>query len=1372
MTVRVRCPNAACGRTADVPEEYRGSTLRCQHCGHRFVFSADVEAGAASPTAPAFPSQIGRFQIRSRLGGGAFGTVYRAFDPALERDVAVKVPRDGTLDSPAAVQCFLREGKAAAQLHHPHIVPVYEAGQDGSHPFLVSAFIEGRTLAQAIDAGPFDCRRAAGIVRDLAEALEHAHGQGIVHRDVKSANVLLDDAGHAYLADFGLAHLREQASRLTRRGAVLGTPAYLAPEQARGWTGQALPASDQYSLGVVLYELLCGRTPFAGPPDVVLYNAVHHEPPPPRSVRPEVPAELERICLKALAKKPERRHASCQELADELRRWLAGEPIRTPPEPAPEVRHGWRKHLAVVACAVTAVGLPVIGLALVSSRWGLTETPAAIRERAEADYQAGQFAKAAKGYSHLCSAYPGSPEADDDAAKLELSTFRSQAESAGLQAEAAPDLADRILNDDRPEPWKSKQRELAKDYGLALKKLIEKVADDLKGRKEVGNGQDLLKRARETLAVIPSRLPGALSEQQQSSLNDTLQQAADHLVVRLDHHRALADLKKLAEHPSGRAVKEAAALVARQARQEPGFDQGGEMTDLRKQLQDGHLRSIVYTQATPPPGAGHGEDQVPSLLVAQRIDVGADPGGRDDGSVVFALARGVLYALSQKTGRIVWAMRVGIDFTTLPVRVPASGARPEMVLVPSTDTETLLALNVATGDQLWKYRLGAPCVGQPLIDDQRAYLPTYDGKVHEIELVGGKPLGWFDLGKGTRLTVGGARQEDTNLLYFPADEHCVYVLDVANHRCQTILYTQHLAGTLRSEPILATTPGGAAEGYLILCLADGFQNTTLRVFGLPIDSPNKPPLRLNPEPRLPGWPWFGPFQDPEKLVLATDAGEVGVFGIRQPGNIDNALFPWLPKEFRVAPGPGSRPGRAQVVHAQEDDIWVIVHGALHRLKLGLDPGEGRQLLHVWRHLLPVGSPLHRSQVDRGRETLFVVTQSLTRQQCLATAVDAETGQVRWQRQLGLVCRGQPVVLGEQVLALDQAGGVFAFSPAGHPPPKNPDEAQWGVGGQPVARPLAFEDNPAFPSALYPAGDGATAYQVALSARGDEMLVRRFGLNAKGDGIDLKDEKSFSLAYPPAGLPAVGPDELLLPLEDGALYGVRLPAGTPDMSTPAWRAGRPQAGMRCQLAWVTAGQFLTSDGSRGLTLWKRDPRGWQASRANPDIEDPTAKLPARVVAPPAILPPLAGKIQVCVADADGGLSLLAGDDLAPVRRWNRLGKLSAGPFVYGSRVGCVVDRSLVWIDPTQDEPSWKYPAQEEIVGRPQLLDGMLVVADRSGRFVGLDTKTGKEAGKGYTVKASTAPAAGVAPFGKDRAFAPLTDGTVMLLPSDHLRPEGK
>jgi serine/threonine protein kinase len=165
------------------------------------------------------------------------------------------------------------------------------------------------------------------VVRDLAEALAYAHGLGIVHRDVKPANIMLDERAQPHLMDFGLAH-RHDAAQLTHEGAILGTPAYMAPEQAQGQTGEPLPASDQYSLGVVLYELLCGQRPFSGPPEVVLYNAIHTEPPAPRTHRPNLPRDLETVCLKAMAKPPHDRYSTCQELADDLRRWLEGDAVR------------------------------------------------------------------------------------------------------------------------------------------------------------------------------------------------------------------------------------------------------------------------------------------------------------------------------------------------------------------------------------------------------------------------------------------------------------------------------------------------------------------------------------------------------------------------------------------------------------------------------------------------------------------------------------------------------------------------------------------------------------------------------------------------------------------------------------------------------------------------------------------------------------------------------------------------------------------------------------------------------------------------------------------------------------------------------------
>jgi WD40 repeat protein len=330
---------------------------------------------------------VGRFRIRTRLGAGSFGVVYLAYDPQLDRDVALKMPLPGTLDDPQRVERFLREARAAAQLRHPHIVPVYEAGGQPPDCYIASQFIPGRPLAAALAEGPLDCGQAARVVRELAEALAYAHGLGIVHRDVKPANVMLDGQGRAHLMDFGLAHRRDSGDKLTQEGALLGTPAYMAPEQVAGPAPSAAPAGDQYSLGVVLYELLCGQTPFDGPPEVVLFNAVHTEPPPPRRVKPQVPRDLETVCLKALAKEPARRYADCQALADDLRRWLEGEPIRARRLGLLERGRRWCRRNPAVAALTAAVATTLVLGTVVASYFAVQAWAAKVKAE-ESEQQA------------------------------------------------------------------------------------------------------------------------------------------------------------------------------------------------------------------------------------------------------------------------------------------------------------------------------------------------------------------------------------------------------------------------------------------------------------------------------------------------------------------------------------------------------------------------------------------------------------------------------------------------------------------------------------------------------------------------------------------------------------------------------------------------------------------------------------------------------------------------------------------------------------------------------------------------------------------------------------------------------------------------
>ena len=313
-------------------EPFVSDSRSLSRCSTAVKSSISMAASARSGMAVTNTDQIlaksgmlGRFRIVEMLGEGQHATVYRAYDPVLERDVALKVPRQGVIKTAKGLERFLGEAKALARLRHPQIVPVYEAGCAGDRHYMAMALIEGCSLAQRMAECPFELHRAAEIVAELAEALAYAHSQGVVHRDVKPANIRLDAQGAVYLMDFGIAYRPDSGEIPLPPGVILGTPAYVAPEQAQGGQTDVLPASDQYSLGAVFYELLSGQPPFCGPPSYVIFHTIHHDPPPLHTVAPKVPRALAAICQKALAKRPEHRYASCEDFAKDLRCWLRGE---------------------------------------------------------------------------------------------------------------------------------------------------------------------------------------------------------------------------------------------------------------------------------------------------------------------------------------------------------------------------------------------------------------------------------------------------------------------------------------------------------------------------------------------------------------------------------------------------------------------------------------------------------------------------------------------------------------------------------------------------------------------------------------------------------------------------------------------------------------------------------------------------------------------------------------------------------------------------------------------------------------------------------------------------------------------------------------
>jgi outer membrane protein assembly factor BamB len=910
--------------------------------------------------------------------------------------------------------------------------------------------------------------------------------------------------------------------------------------------------------------------------------------------------------------------------------------------------------------------------------------------------------------------------------------------------------------------------ERLKDFNDDLRDVLARIADDQvkaatvkADAKEFDAANDLKQKADKTkdlFGLVGAAVPDEL-EKKYASLNEKLGEGRRFKDF-------LAKITKDLEKPTPAVVTK-----AKDEAKAAGYQLKPELITLFDAAEQAIRARVVFTSLEKP-GVPPPAPELSSIIIGPNTDpIPANP------SVVFAVARGVLYALAEGKGQIVWAARVGIDTASLPVRVPRTGNIPAMVLVPSADGLALTAREALTGKPRWYQRLPAPLRGQPLLYEGRIIAPLADesGTVMVIDAFKGDQFGSIPLGQ--KIGAGAALQPGSSRVFIPAETQNVFVLDASPPatgdnpvllKLVDIIGTGHGPGSLRSEPVVVggidpATGQLQGAGYLIMTLSDGLNEMKLRSYEFSPRQDGKLDRGSEHEFKLPGWSWFAPVCDEERVAVVTDAGTLAVLGINQHENKDDGLFPLVvnqPKD-RLAGA-----GRGQIVHAEEQGFWYLVNGELNFMVKGFHLKEGLKLAPGWKSPVKLGTPLHASQVSTDRSTLYVVTQTSAPPSWQITAVNAKSGAIVWQRPLGLAIQGDPIQLGEQVCAIDQGAGVYAVDLKKPSDPAGPEAALAGkvlarqrtdVVGEPY---LLKHPNGQMAFVVFATGDGRQLNVIVTQPAGASAPV------------------TVALAAPLAGAPVLTADNtLIMALTDGNLHRWNIQAKAAEPG-PNWRGPRLGDAARAFLTLLPGDGLLVSDGARSLTYYQ-----WPAKAGDAQLKQPSIQLGDRIISAPLVVPAKEGGVRVAVADAAGRLTMLEGDPLAVTQRWdmrslrkNRANAITAGPFLVGekeqTRLLVVADRNtVVCLNPDDRVESWTYRTKGDGVPlAPRLLGDAVIIADVAGRYEALSFGDGTSLG---TFPALTtlpaAPAAAPLPMA-DKLFAPLTDGTVLLIPSADLTPK--
>ncbi len=1102
------------------------------------------------------------------------------------------------------------------------------------------------------------------------------------------------------------------------------------------------------------------------------------------------------------------------------RKGAAAEPDE-PLDLLPVRRRKKRKNsLAPLVLAVMGVlTFAILGVAVVYIFIIKEKTEETLAKQAKEQYEKGTYSEAAKSYEKLVQEHSGSKDIErykffsdlsstqvavrsvtnrenyDAAVKRLNEFFTAQKESTFAKPASKENFAHDIL--DAGKKLGEDIAAHAEDRVKAYQADRSTKADELKrADKAVADGRDLVTK------LDPFRGPDDPPLDKLKAALDKVEKDVKRERARTD---AIASARTRLESPTDAAIQQVEGDLAG-----AGLSDDPEVQQLIVTAK-AKLRDLVKydpdaagPQPAPPTVAA-------SLLFVTPIGKPKPPPAAAPGAgppaVFLCVARGILYALDEITGDLIWAARVGPDVTDPPpvVRVTLPSGPTEVAVVTSNvgNAPALAGHDLRTGRVLWYQPLttrarpedapvSAPAAGPAIVAGTRAFVPLRDplGSVVEFDLLSGARIGRIRLGQPIA-DRGAVLRPGTNLLYVAADARRLYIIDAGgkdddgnriNPRCAQVIATGHLSGTLRVPPLFIGPEGTEpADRWMVLAQADGTARTLLRAFRVepvppaPAEGANVPETPAAQTVALPvdGWVTFPPVCDGERLAVASDTGQFKLFGVNQQGNADKTLFPF--------PAPGGPPLLSDktipglvIPTAEESTYWVLVGGQLQRARLTIGPSKGQSVVFGGPPL-PVGEPVHAGQVNAGKTVACVVVRSLNSSGVRAVAVDMASGEVRWHRQLGIVPAklsadqlAPPIAQADKFILVDEDGGIVAV------PAASGVATGQAVTASPAWVLASAPANATGPTIVVASADGKTVYTITPTTReGAKFVVRRVV-----DGKLAHEDEAVAPAAI-AGQPAVVGTALLVPTADGFVNrhkpgdGLRPGSFIPG---PSWLGERRPANPVCRITPLSDAAFATSDGGKKLSRWEWPAEGNWAPAGAWDVRQDIAGTGV-------LLPAGAGGDgpRLAVADTSGSVWLFAADRTGPfLKRWKPGGEgavaipagrpgstLMAQPGTGRVIVAYTIDgKAVAAVNPGADEPLWVARTGEDVgaalVGAPQPAgEDRWLLTDLAGRVVLID------GAKGAVLAAQSVGLPGAVPAAPSgvaagAALTPLSDGSAVVI----------